>query len=146
MTLSQLQAALAAGKGTPTFKVFFQDVVMPGSGTNSGLLKNQRIVIDSAQGWFVMQRLMTDQAAGSFRFQIYPDGGNAGYISTGQGGASNNLARNELLFGNGSLPFVLGIPMIFPPNGNIVFDVQNIGSASPVTAEILFAGFLFFPD
>jgi len=145
MTLQQFQAALAAGKGTPTPKFFVIDVAMPGSGTNSGLLQNQKITSDSAQAWFVLQRLMTDQSAGSFRFQIYPDGGQAGYSSTGIGGAANNRIRNECLFGTGSLPFIIGVPMIYPPQGNIVFDIQNL-SASPVTAHLVFAGFLFLPD
>lgn len=141
MTLLEFQQALAAGAGTPTAKTFIKDVSL----TSLQTLLTQRITIDSNQGWFVCTRRMTDQAAGQFRFNIYPDGGQTGYSSTGLGGATDNRVKNECWFGTGNLPYIVSPPMIWPPQGNITFDIENL-IAGNITVHLVFDGFLFFPS
>jgi hypothetical protein len=141
MTLLQFQQALAAGAGTPTAKTFIRDITL----TSLQTRLTQRITIDSNAGWFVCTRRMSDQAAGQFRFNIYPDGGQTGYSSTGLGGATDNRVKNECWFGTGNLPYIVSPPMIWPPQGNITFDIENLTSGS-LTVHLVFDGFLFFPS
>lgn len=139
MTLQDFTAALAAGKGTATPKTFIQDVA-----TTNNLLRNQRITIDSDTGWFVCTRRMTDQAAGQFRFLLYPNEGQTGYASTGLNGAIDNTVKNECWFGTGSLPYVVSPVIIWPPRGNITFDIKSLVGNN--TVHLVFDGFLFFPN
>jgi len=143
MLLQDFQTALAQSKGTPYPKTFVKDVAL----TALQLLLNQRITIDSDQGWFVCMRRMTDRPAGTFRFNLYSEIGQPGYSSVGTGAAAtaNARVRNECWFGTGSLPYTVGPPMIWPPNGNIVFDIEDLTNGNQ-TVHLVFDGFLFYPS
>lgn len=86
---------------------------------------------------------MSAVSTGAFRFRL---GDNEGhwYIGAGRNsGSSQNRVRSENLFGTASLPFLLPVPIVFPPNGNLIYDMQDI-SASGNTIEIAFVGFKMY--
>lgn len=91
---------------------------------------------------FVITRLSAN-STGVFRFRL---GDNEGhwYIGAGRNsGSSQNRVRSENLFGTAALPFLLPVPIVIPPNGNIIYDIQDI-SAAENAIELAFVGYKIY--
>jgi hypothetical protein len=106
----------------------------------SQILLNQRIVINGDAPFKI--KLFTRTSTGDFRIRLF-NNENQYYSSSGEGG-TNDRVRDDALFGDGSLPFVVVPHIIIPPSGAVGFDLEDI-TAAPNTVHLAFHGAKLYP-
>ncbi|MBK8200733.1 MAG: hypothetical protein IPK75_20545 [Acidobacteria bacterium] len=104
------------------------------------VLLNQRIVTNGDADFRI--KLNTRTATGGFRIRLFNNEGQY-YSSSGEGG-TNDRVRDSLIFGDGSLPFIV-VPHIFiPKGGSIGFDLEDVSNANN-TIQLAFSGAKVYP-
>lgn len=103
--------------------------------TSNQVLLNQRIVVNGDAPFVI--KALTREKTGDFRIRLFDNEGRY-YSSSGEGG-TNDRVRDDCLFGDGSLPFLVVPEIWIPPGGTIGFDLEDV-SGSGNTVHLCFLG------
>jgi hypothetical protein len=122
--------------GVELLFVYIFDVVM----TALQRLNNQRVVVDG-DAEFVW-KAFTSRQNNPYRIRFSSGAGT--YISSGGGGATNDLVRSENIAGTAEFPFPIIPHVIIPRAGNILFDIEELGGGAN-TIQLAFIGAKRYP-
>ena len=119
----------------PRFFVYTFEVAL----TSNQVLLNQRITTNGDAPFAI--RALAREKTGDFKIRL-GDSEGRWYSSAGVGG-TNDRVRDDCLFGDGSLPFLVSPAIIIPPANAIPFDLEDI-SGSGNTVHLAFIGHKLF--
>ncbi len=104
------------------------------------ILLNQRIVTNGDAPFRI--KLLTRVKSGDFRIRLF-DSQNHYYSSSGEGG-TNDRVRDDCIFGDGQLPFIVVPHIDIPAGGYIGFDLEDVSGASNLV-HLVFSGAKIYP-